>query len=681
MNFLFPTFLWALFALLIPIIIHLFNFRRYKKVYFSNVQFLKDIKQESDSKSKIKEWLILACRLLFITFLVFAFAQPFVKKPNQPFLGNKAIGIYVDNSYSMEQSNAKGTLLENSKNIAIDIVNSFGKNDKFQILTNDFDSKHQRLLNSEEAIDAILEIKSSFANRKISSVINRQTDFLKGNGFDHNRTFLISDFQKNSCDVQNIKLDTAIKNTFVPVVANQTNNMYIDSVWFDSPLIQINNPINLNLRVRNISKEDIENSNVSLYLDKKQVSTASFSVKSMETVTVKSTFRVYDKGEFKAVAKIQDYPVSFDDEFYFSFEAQEPIDVLVVNGKESSTSEYFKSLYGNDSLFVFREVSENAIDFSLFSKSSLIVLNELSEISGGFVSEAKKFIDAGGSLVIIPPLNLDAKNYADAMSLLGLPSIVNKDSTQLKTQSINFEQGFYESVFETKDDRIDLPVTFMHYEWSKGTKSNEQIILKLANNSSFLSFFPDENKRVYLFSTPLNFKATNFLKHALFVPTFLRFALLSARTKPLYYSTSENSAIVVNEDILFKEKPFHIVSEDKTLDIIPEEKNISGKKVLFTQNQINNSGHYQILQEGNQLSVVAFNHNRSESEMDFYSSEELTKIISDSNNSGLSIIDNVDSVGKTITSEYAEGQKLWKMFLILALIFLLCEILVIRILK
>lgn len=681
MNFLYPTFLWALFALLIPIIIHLFNFRRYKKVYFSNVQFLKDIKQESDSKSKIKEWLILIARLLLITSLVFAFAQPFIKTSTQHVTGNKAISIYIDNSFSMEQSNAKGTLLENSKNIAIDLVNAFGNNDRFQILTNNFESKHQRLLNKEEALEEILDIKTSFANRKISSIVNKQIDFLKGNEFKHNRTFLISDFQKNTCDFDNIKSDTSIKNTFIPVKANQTNNVYIDSVWFDSPLIQINNSLSINVRVRNNSNEDIENSNASVFVNNKQVSTTSFNAKSFETINIKATFRVYEKGEHKAFVKIQDFPINFDDEFYFSFEAQEPIHVLLVNGKESVNSDYFKSLFAKDSLFVFKEVSENAIDFSLFSKSSLIILNELSLLSNGLMSEVKKFNESGGSLVIVPSIKLDIKNNNEAFSSIGLPNVLSRDSIILKTQSINFEQGFYEGVFETKDDRIDLPVTFSHYEWTKGIRSNEQIILKLANNSSFLSIFPLGNAKVYLFSASLNPRATNFIKHALFVPTFLRFALLSVKTKPLYYNTSENSAININEDRLLKEKPFHIIKDDKTVDVIPEEKTIAGKKVLFTQNQIIQSGQYQIMQEGNLISSVAFNHNRLESEMDFYNTDELKKIIEESNNSSLSVLENADAVGKTVTSEYSDSQKLWKLFLILALLFLLSEILIIRILK
>ena len=78
MNFLYPAFLFGLFSLAVPVIIHLFNFRKYKKVYFTNVRFLKELKQESESKSKLKNYLILASRLLALTCLVLAFAQPFI---------------------------------------------------------------------------------------------------------------------------------------------------------------------------------------------------------------------------------------------------------------------------------------------------------------------------------------------------------------------------------------------------------------------------------------------------------------------------------------------------------------------------------------------------------------------------------------------------------------------------
>ena len=193
MNFLFPTFLFGLSAIAIPIIIHLFNFRKYKKIYFTNVQFLKELKQESDSKSKLKEWIILLLRILAITCLVFAFAQPFIPSDKKVSLGQKIVSVYVDNSFSMENINKKGTLLENAKQYATSIVNSYNSNDKFQLITNDFEGKHQRLLTKEEFLSQLEEVKISSSIKQINDVINRQQDFLRLNNCKNKHIFLLSD--------------------------------------------------------------------------------------------------------------------------------------------------------------------------------------------------------------------------------------------------------------------------------------------------------------------------------------------------------------------------------------------------------------------------------------------------------------------------------------------------------
>ncbi len=238
MNFLFPTFLIGLAAIAIPIIIHLFNFRRYKKVYFTNVRFLKELKQESDSKSRLKEYLILAMRILAITFLVLAFAQPFIPGKAKVQQGQKAISVYVDNSFSMESTNKQGTLLENAKSAATEIVNSFNAGDKFQLLTNDFEGRHQRFLSKEEFIEQLDEVKISSATKDINDVLKRQQDFLQNSGSANKRIFLLSDFQKNQALIRKSEVDTGIVVSLIPLVSSEVNNVYIDSIWFETPVQQ-----------------------------------------------------------------------------------------------------------------------------------------------------------------------------------------------------------------------------------------------------------------------------------------------------------------------------------------------------------------------------------------------------------------------------------------------------------
>lgn len=681
MNFLFPTFLIGLTAIAIPIIIHLFNFRKYKKVYFTNVQFLKELKQESDSKSKLKEWLILLMRILAITCLVFAFAQPFIPGRSKNTQGEKAISVYVDNSFSMENLNKKGTLLENAKSFASEIVKSFNASDRFQLLTNDFEGKHQRFLSMDEFLEQLEEVKVSPATRQLNNVIKRQQDFLHNSNSKSKRIFLLSDFQKNATDFNKSDLDTAIAITCIPITAEEINNVFIDSVWFENPVQQFGTQQMLHASVANKSNKDIENGSLKLYINGKQVSLSSFNVGQGEKKDISISFTVKEKGINNGILKIEDYPISFDDEFYFSFNAEVSIRALVINGKESKTSGNFNSLMQNDSLFVYKENSEASIDYGLFSKLDLIVLNELTTISSGLTSELQKFAKNGGSVVVFPAIKADLPAYNTTFQSLQLPQLLNLDTVNTKTQGINFEHGLYEGVFEKIDQRMDMPKVYAHYPMKQITSSSVQNIIQLQNGQSFLSEHKLGNGKIYLFSIPTDETASNFVKHALFVPSMIKMAILSLKPNSIYYRTAVNEAISISMQNNFSDKPLHIIKSDKTIDVIPEHRVINNATTLFTQNQINQAGHYIAQENSTTLKGLAFNFDRRESDMNFTSIEELQKQIDEKDLKNVSVVAADEKTVGTAIQEVNDGKKLWKLFLILALVFLLGEILIIRLFK
>lgn len=681
MNFLFPTFLIGLAAIAIPIIIHLFNFRKYKKVYFTNVQFLKELKQESDSKSKLKEWLILAMRILAIVCLVFAFAQPFIPGKTKTVQGEKAISIYIDNSFSMESTNKTGTLLENAKQYATEIANTFNASDKFQLLTNDFEGKHQRLISKEEFIEQLNEVKISSATRSINDVIKRQQDFLQNSSSKNKRIFLLSDFQKNTSVISKSDIDTSIVVSCIPIISSEVNNVYIDSVWFETPVQQFGTQQIIHAIIINKSNKDIENGSLKLYINNAQVSLASYNVTAGNKKDVSISFTVKIKGINKGVLKIEDYPITYDDNFYFSFNAQTSINALVINGKDTKTAGNFRSLMQNDSLFVYNENNESSIDYSAFAKSNIIVLNELTALTSGLTSELQKFVNAGGSVVIFPNKKLDLVSYNAAFQSLQLPQIVKLDTVNTKTQSINFEQGLYEGVFDKIDQRMDLPKVFEHFEFTKTTSSSSQNIVLLQNGQFLISLNKTGSGKIYLFSIPSDETSSNLLKHALFVPTLIKMAILSLKPSPVYYKTAINEAIALNVVSNFSDKPLHIIKDDKKVDIIPEHRLVNNATTLFTQNQITEAGQYEVYENATSIKDLAFNFDRKESDMNFMSQEDLQKQIDEKGLKNMSIIMPNEKTLTSALQEVNDGKKLWKLFLILALVFLLSEILIIRLFK
>ena len=581
----------------------------------------------------------------------------------------------------MESTNKQGTLLENAKNAATEIANSFNAGDKFQLLTNDFEGRHQRFLSKEEFIEQLTEVKISSATKSINEVIKRQQDFLQNNGSKNRRLFLLSDFQKNTSLISKAGIDTGMVINLIPIVSSEVNNVYIDSVWFETPVQQYGTQQIIHAAIINKSDKDIENGSLKLFINDKQVALNSFNAGAGSKKDVSISFAVKEKGINKGILKIEDYPITYDDEFFFSFNAQTVINALVINGKESRTAGNFRSLMQNDSLFVYTENAETAIDYSLFSKLNIIVLNELSTISTGLTSELQKFVNAGGSLVVFPARKADLPSYNTAFESLQLPKIALTDTINTKTQTINFEQGLYEGVFEKLDQRMDLPKVYEHYQFAQSNRNGAQNIIMLQNGMPFLGQYAINNGKIYVFAVASDELSSNFVKHALFVPSLVKMAVLSLKPEPVYYKTATNEAVVLANSSNVSDKPLHVINAAKTTDVIPEHRLVNNAVNLFTQNQITQAGHYKVVDGETVLKGLAFNYDRRESDMNCYDKDALQKQVDESGLKNISIIEPDEKKLSATLQEVNDGKKLWKLCLILALMFLAAEILIIRLFK
>ena len=330
MQFLFPFFLWGLLGLSIPIIIHLFHFRRFRKVYFSNVRLLQSIKEEKQNRSKVKKRLILAMRLLAFAALVFAFSQPFIPSGKISNKGIKHISIFVDNSFSMQGITRDAPLLEIAKERARDIILGFGREDKFYLINNASSSWNNRFLAREDALDLIEEIQVSPSVQPLQLILEKQKQALLNDKAQNAFIYQISDFQKSISDFT-VTADSSVSMALVPVEAIEQNNISIDSVWFDSPVRLWKEKIPLIVQTRNRGTATAENIRLSLQFDGQNRPLGSFNMAAGES-RIDTVFLSLDKvGWQKASLSITDYPIQFDDKYFISFEVIPSIEVLIIS--------------------------------------------------------------------------------------------------------------------------------------------------------------------------------------------------------------------------------------------------------------------------------------------------------------------------------------------------------------
>lgn len=672
MQFLYPSFLYALLALAIPIIIHLFFFRRFKKVYFTNVRFLKEVKEETSARRKLRNLLVLLCRLAAIAFLVFAFAQPFIPQDAEVKKGEKAVSVFVDNSFSMSSLSEDVPLIEKAKQRAREIVAAYAVEDRFQILTNDFEGRHQRLLSKEDALSLIDEIKISPSVKELSKVLNRQEQALNTGTIENKVSYVISDFQKNITDIGKIT-DTLIEKNLVPLQSVQEKNITIDTCYFVAPVQMINQTNQLIVKVKNQSDQEENNIRLSLRLDGQEKPVGTLSLPPNGTVTDTVNITILRTGWHEAELNITDYPVQFDDNYFFSFNVKEEINILVIN--EKGTNKYLDAAFSGLSYFKLNNQNSNSLNYSTFNTNELIICNGLDNISTGLTSELKQYVEAGGNLLVFPSQNANLSSYKPFLETFRANELVKFEKTERIVADINTSEFVFSDVFENVNANLKLPVSQGNYEITSYGSRGEERLLSYRDGSSYLGKYKLGQGHLYLCSAPLDEEYNNIVRSGeIFIPMLYKMSISTAQDIKVAYTIGKDDVLETENRISEVESVYKL--KGRAEEFIPSQKVIGPKVLLGVNNQIKEAGFYELyLTQEETLGNFAFNFDRKESKLDYYNESDLEDLVEDNFNVlGITAAANLT----TLVGERSRGITLWRWCIILALIFLGLEALLLR---
>jgi Aerotolerance regulator N-terminal len=687
MSFLSPTFLWSLLAVGIPIAIHLFNFRRTRRVLFSNVSLLKNVEMETSSFRKLKQYLILAARVLAVAALALAFCQPYL--PSKSKYGTDAQSItsmYLDNSFSMQNEDNNQRYLDIATGKIDQLLTLFRNATRMQLITNDFGSQEQMLSTSSYLKDRLTTLKLAHTPRSLPNVYKRQSNLLAQQAANsRSQLFWFSDFQKNTVgDISKMPIDSLHRVFLVPVQAKTTRNVFVDSVWLNTPFVREYQNNILYVKVSNSGNEDVQNLVVKLFLDNVQVSTAPVSLPANGTATTAFNFNIKGKGFKRGRITFDDYPITFDNEYFFVLNASPTIRVLHLQGQGSS-NRAIANVFSNDSLFILKSFNANNADVGQLKNADIVIIESLEQVEGTLRAEIESFVRKGGSLLVIPPANPDAGVYGSFLMNLGINGLTPRPGAPTSLVPLAApDRGspFFSDVFEQsiKQENLEMPIASPVWQW----QANGSTLLSLRSGEAFLTQSAVQRGKVYVLAVPLQDTYGSFAQNALFVPTLYKMAAQSVKEQRTAYSFEENTMVITipeaPQNTVFKLK------KDK-LEIIPIQR-LNGNQLMIEipksdqlhANQEAESGYYELQKDGQTLQLLAFNHDNQESKLDYYSPAELRELFK--NQPTVQVFDNVTD--GDFVKEFEKqnlGVSLWKYFLWAALAFLLAEILIIRLMK
>lgn len=641
MQFKHPELLWALLLLLIPLFIHLFQLRRFKKTPFTNVKLLQKVVVESRKSNTLKKWLLLFTRLLLLTALILAFAQPFFAEETA--LAKKETVIYLDDSFSMQAKSATTTLLEDAVQ---ELIKSIPKENTFSLFTNEKVFKNVELKDIQNDLLSLeyspKQLQLNELELKANTLFSKSPESIKN-------LILISDFQQRISSSKRDSTTTGVQKHLVQVLPEKKGNIVVDTAYINAVL-----PNSIELTTELSSVVTIENTPVSLYNDTNLIAKTAANFDGNRKAVI--IFTLPKNEIINGRIEILDTGLVYDNSLYFNINKKEKIKVLTISETESN---FLKRIFTEDE-FQFAAYSLQNLNYSSLEEQHLIVLNELIAIPNSLQNALKSFKNNGGHLVIIPSITANIASY-NQLTLNSNATVFGEQilgSHNLTT--INFSHPLYTNVFEKKVTNFQYPNISQYYSLS----SSMPKILSFENGNPFLV----GANGLSVFTGSLTKDNTNFKSSPLIVPTFYNMGANSLKSPELYIMMDGIS----NTDIsitLAKDNILTLVQRE--YEFIPQQQSYANKVTLSFNGNLEKNGTYSIQNGDALLKNISFNYPRNESELTYLD------------------INTIDAVSKqsSITNLFNELKNdnritdLWKWFVILALLFILIEILIQKVFK
>lgn len=671
MQFVNPIFLWALGALLIPIIIHLFHFRKFKKVYFTNVHLLKEIKEETSTRSRLRNILVLLTRLAALGLLVLAFAQPVIRDQDIDTNKDQVVTVVIDNSFSMNALKAEVPLLRRAKDQAKGIIQSYSEADQFVILTPELRTKHLRLIDKKTAIGFIDEIEAT-ADIKTLEDISKVAQRVMSDSEGQQNMYILSDFQEN-VSLFSTPVDSSTQVSLLPLRAVQENNIAIIDASFESPvpLLDVNNKLVVTLENYGSNDQSVQLNMLYEGQNRPQgVIEIAAESRAVDTISL-----LIDRAGWHEVElAVDDYPIGFDNNLDLSFYLKPQINIL--NIYNAINNSYLDKAFSGTDYYALTQDQTSQIRYDRFAAQDLIILDDLPSLSSGLRSELVKYVSQGGNLLVFPAESAQVEEYNALLSALGADRINELISEDKSVSRINLDEFVFSDVFLNKRKNLRLPEVKKHFSKINSQQAVKESILTFRDGSDYLTKYQKDLGQVYLSSAPLDEQLNGLVTNAeIFIPLLYKVAISSTSGQNLYYTIDEEEILDIKNLTNLSQSNYTVTGPS---EFIPSVIINQGRSVIDVRDQIKERGIYNLTLEDQTIHKMAFNYDRIESDVSYGDMKAISAKISPT----AEIINQTASadISQVIDSKKS-GIQLWRWCLILALVFLLIETVLLRIWK
>jgi hypothetical protein len=497
--------------------------------------------------------------------------------------------------------------------------------------------------------------------------------------------FYISDFQRSTFklpeDGAASGISDNVKRVFIPLTPAANENISIDSVWTDTPVLMPGKDVIVKALLTNYGKQARDKISLRMFVGGKQSSVTAVDLPSGKSVEAALSVRFAESGFKQGYLEVSDYPVQYDNRFYFTLPVSSDLPVLHicesgagVNGSAGNAA--ITKIFKDDSLFRYINVPVTKIDYSVISSARLVIIDEVRQMPDVLSGALKQAVEKGASVVLIPAaadVTGDTKlPYSNIISSLTGANIGIYKNEEAKVTKINFDNPVFKMALAGSGEEGALPTVKSRYVLPVNVSVPSEALMSFNSSEDFMRVYQAGRGFLYLLSSPISKEYTDFTSEYSFVVSFLNMALYSRASVDLYSTVgSANGVRLTQAADVSGDSPFTLVSSGEgDFSIMPQVRNINNEMLLFTNGADVPAGNYLLKKNNVTVSGLSFNDSRKEGIQEYYSASELERF-------GTVLEPSKVSVSDALSYAYG-GRALWKWFIIAALAFLAVETLLLR---
>ena len=653
--------------LVLPVLIHLFDLRPLRRVYFSHLSMLREVIDVVDRRvrRKLRRRVVLMLRLLALASLVVAFAQPYLLPP-AGIVRAERVFLYLDNSYSMMRAAAVDmSALDMAVHAAEQVVRSYERDTEYFLLTND--PSPLRAYTAEELLAQLSRLRYTVRRRSVSALVRRLDPLLRTDpSMD---LYWISDFQTHLFDEGFVLRDTLHRWYILPVAVGEVNNLFIDTAYSQSPVWVRDVPNRFCVRVVNKSNSSCDPCTLRFLAEGTQQALQTAQIEKDASKVICFDYTPRAERTTTASVEVDDPWVTFDNTFYISIVMAPPVDILEIADHEGTN--YIEQVYANKDRFNYQRYSSAELPYDTLYTQDLVIVHAQQRLSAALREALQMTLRAGASVVIIPSEEMDPSSYAGL-----LPGFARVPEEEVPWQSLaapDYRLPFYGRVFSEAKAQVSMPSARALYRWSP---RDRQSILHFLGGDAFLSYSSAQG-HCYLMAAPLDEAYTDIMQHPIFVPILYKIATQAQRHSERLYYTPTDTELRVPAQFTVSDDPVFSLRSEENQRYFCTARPRNHEYLLLINHQAYAPGFYAVEQDTTLLMHVAFNLSPEESDMNFMNQDALNKYFSKVQQLQF-VEETLLQGGDTLASGFYAPRVLWGYFLLATLFFLFLEMAFLR---